>query len=113
MSCDLAVQTFLIRLRSLLKRKGAIEFRKTRKNREALLELGLNVEDVLDIVARLESSHYHAGPEADRDGSAGNVMVFFYPYEGCRLYIKLKIWAQGGKDQGVIMSFHEEGMHDE
>lgn len=104
---DLAVQKFLLRFRALLRRRGAIEFRKTRKNREALLRLGYNVEDALDLIARLEAGHYYAGPEADRNGSAGDVMKFFYPHEECLLYIKLKIWTEGGRDQGEVMSFHE------
>ena len=40
-------------------------------------------------------------------------MMFLYPYDECLLYIKLKIWVENGQDQGLVMSFHEEGMHDD
>ena len=83
-----------------------------RKSREFLLAEGLNEEDVLDTVSRLRPEHYHSGPEGDRDGSGGNVMVFLYPYNKTTLYIKVKIWTSSGGDEGAVLSFHEEGKHD-
>ncbi len=77
-----------------------------------MLKEGLAEEDVNDMIARLEAKHYHEGPSPDDDGSAGDVMVFLYPYKTAMLYIKLKIWTDAGGDAGVVMSFHEEGMYE-
>ncbi len=68
-------------------------------------------EDVFRIVSCLLPEHYIWGPENDRDGSGGNVMLFFYPYKGMTLYIKLKIWTDANGDTGAVISFHEEGKH--
>jgi hypothetical protein len=73
-----------------------------RKSWEFLLAEGLNEEDVLDTVSRLRPEHYHRGPEGDRDGSGGSVMVFQ----------KVKIWTSFEGDEGAVLSFHEEGEHD-
>ncbi len=76
-----------------------------------MLAEGLVAEDVYDILSKLRPEHFHAGPEADDDGSPGDVMVFFYPYRARTVYIKLKIWSDAQGDAGVVMSFHEEGKH--
>jgi len=60
----------------------------------------------------LAPEHYYRGPDADDDGSPGNVMVFLYPYKGMALYIKLKIWTYSQGDAGIVMSFHQEGAHE-
>jgi hypothetical protein len=39
-------------------------------------------------------------------------MVFFYPYEGRTLYIKLKIWTDSDGEHAAVLSLHEEGQHD-
>ena len=85
--------------------------RNVRKTWELMLAEGLVVEDAYDMLSRLRPEHYHQGPELDDDGSAGSVMVFFYPYGARTLYIKLKIWTDAQGDGGVVMSFHEEGRH--
>jgi L-cysteine desulfidase len=82
------------------------------KTLQFMLDQGLVAEDVFEILAQLKPEHYQKGPEADRDGSAGNVMVFLYPYGKLMLYIKLKIWKDAKGDSCVVMSIHEEGMHD-
>jgi hypothetical protein len=116
----LAAPLFLRRLVPLLT-AGKLEFkpRNWRKTMEFMLKEGLSEEDVYDIVTKLKPEHYHQGPEPDDDGSPGDVMVFFYPYQSqslpqnvIRLYIKLKIWTDIDGDAGVVMSFHEEGNYD-
>jgi hypothetical protein len=112
-SSQLAVSVFLERLRRLLA-AGRVVFRPAsrRKSWEFLLAEGLNEEDVLDTVSRLRPDHYHSGPEGDRNGSGGSVMVFFYPYKKTTLYVKVKIWTSSEGDEGAVLSFHEEGEHD-
>ena len=113
MSKPFAADLFLKRLQPLLAaRKVVFQPSNWRKTREFMLAEGLDEEDVFDILARLKPEHYRRGPEGDRDGSGGNVMLFFYPHEKLTLYIKLKIWSDAHGDAGVVMSFHEEGKYD-
>jgi len=77
-----------------------------------MLREGLSEEDVFNIIACLGQEHYQGGPYPDDDGSSGDVMIFFYPYEKKRLYIKLKIWTDAQGDAGAVMSFHEERSYD-
>jgi hypothetical protein len=104
---------FLKRLQPLLSaRKVVFQPRNWRKTREFMVAEGLNVEDIFEILKQLKPEHYHSGPEDDRDGSGGNVMVFLYPYGVKTLYIKLKIWTDENGDACAVLSIHEEGMHD-
>jgi hypothetical protein len=109
----LAPSIFLLRLKPLLEAgRVVIQPRNPRKTWEFMINMGLDTGDMFGILARLRPEHYHAGPEDDRDGSVGNVMVFFYPYEGLNLYLKLKIWDDEAGDHAAVLSFHEEGKHD-
>ncbi len=113
----LAAPLFLMRLKPLLAaRKLAFKPRNRRKTMDFMLAEGLDEEDTYDIIAQLGPEHYDKGPERDDDGSPGDVMVFFYPYQRqapprsrILLYIKLKIWTDTNGDAGIVMSFHDEG----
>jgi hypothetical protein len=109
----LAIALFLSRVKELI-RVGKLVFqpRNWRKTLEFMLQEGLTEEDVFGVIARLEARHSYEGPSLDDDGSAGDVMVFLYPYIKTRLYIKLKIWTDAHGNAGVVMSFHEEGMYE-
>jgi hypothetical protein len=106
----LSIEIFLRRLRQILA-DGRVVFqpRSETKTRTFMLEEGLTAADVLSVLGDLEQEHSVQGPEGDRDGSPGTVMVFSFPYVGKMVYIKLKIWTDGGQDFGSVMSFHEEG----
>jgi hypothetical protein len=108
-----AAALFLKRLRSLLAAKKVVfQPRNRDKTWEFMLEEELDVEDVFDILTRLEVEHCQWGPDEDHDGSGGNVMLFFCPYRKKTLYIKLKIWPDAHGDAGAVISFHEEGKYD-
>jgi hypothetical protein len=108
-----AASLFLEDLKPLLAAgKVVFDRRSRRKMQEFLLREGLTEEDVLEIVGCLEPRHHVWGPDADDDGSEGDVMRFRYPYEGSRLYIKLKIVSAAGGNSGAVLSFHEEGTYD-
>ena len=88
-----------------------ILFVPTAKNLRGLSALGLQVADVLRIIAKLEPLHWHSGPNSDRDGSKGEVFVFMYPRANILLYIKLKVQERAEGTHLIILSFHEEGQH--
>ena len=111
MGSSLAIALFLSRVKALAK-DGKLLFQPRNRNKtwEFMLRENLSEEDACNIITCLEPKHYHRGPYPDDDGSSGDVMIFLYPYEKTRLYIKLKIWTDAHGDAGVVMSFHEEGM---
>jgi len=80
---------------------------------------GLRTEDAFQIIGDLRADHVWRGPESDKDGTPGDVMVFLYPYKRLApqkdellLYIKLKIWTDPQGDAGIVMSFHDEGNYE-
>lgn len=82
------------------------------KTYEFMLSHGLDTDDVVDILRQLKPSNYFDGPKGDKNGTAGDVMMFLYPYQGERVYIKIKIWKDKNGKAGVLISFHEEGNYD-
>lgn len=108
-----AARLFLEQLkRPLAAKRVVFSPRNRRKTRDFMLAEGLAEEDVFDILGHLHPEHFGVGPEEDRDGTSGNIMVFFYPYEGRTLYIKLKIWTDSDGEHAAVLSLHEEGQHD-
>jgi len=113
LSSVLGAPFFLQRLKPLID-NGRVFFapRNQPKTRQFLLDTGWSQNDIFCILKKLESQHYYAGPEPDHDGTASKVMVFIYPHESLKLYIKLKIWTDAEGDAASIMSFHEEGQYE-
>lgn len=77
-----------------------------------LLEYDLTSDDAFDVIERLEETHCDSGPQRDRNGSEGTVMIFKYPHQDLKIdiYIKLKICTDPDSgEEGAVMSFHEEG----
>jgi hypothetical protein len=116
MNRNLEAQKFLARLKPLLEAGACLFDPRNKKTWRFMLAEGLAEEDAMEIIAELGPEHYQWGPEPDRDGSPGDVMLFLYPYTSLfppcdrfRLYIKLKIWTGPDGDTGVVMSFHREG----
>lgn len=110
----IAAQLFINRLKALLENhKERITFDpRNQKTRLFLIQEGMNTDDIFAFLGKLEPSHYYDGPKDDHNGTPGYVMMFLYPYNNTRIYIKLKIWEDKDGDSGVIISFHEEGDYD-
>jgi len=106
-----ATRAFLIKAKKTLCEKHLVTFVPTSKTMRELAGLGLQVADVFRIIAKLEPRHWYSGPEADRNGSPGEVFVFMYPYSGVLMYIKLKACDMHDGTHLTILSFHEEGQH--
>ena len=85
---------------------------RNRKTTDFMLSHDLDTDDVIDILRRLRPSNYLDGPQDDKNGTDGDVMMFLYPYKGERVYIKIKIWKDKSGKAGVLISFHEEGNYD-
>jgi hypothetical protein len=105
------IRAFLLKAKKTLSEKQLVHFVPTSKTMQELAGLGLQVGDVFRIISKLEPRHWHSGPEADRNGSPGEVFVFMYPYARELLYIKLKVSDMSDGSHLTILSFHEEGQH--
>jgi hypothetical protein len=82
---------------------GKFTFIPRRPNLEAITSLGITLTDVKEIILGLTTDNYCRGPEADEDGSAGEVWVFGTVVDGIEIYIKLKV----DNDFAKCISFHQ------
>lgn len=116
---DDAVQQFLERL-ALLLQAEAVQFDpRNSKTFEFMSRESFWENDALEIIAQLGPEHYQWGPRPDDNGRAGEVWLFFFPYNemfppylSTHLYIKLKIVIDITGDIGLVLSFHEVGTYD-
>lgn len=108
MATDAEVQAFLKRFWQAMDTHG-VTIWKTKKNDDFLLETGFNNADVVDVLKRLRSQDYSAGPQADDKAGrpVGEVWKFAREYEGYGMYIKLKLDASTGLPVAECLSFHE------
>ena len=94
------------KIKEAVKNERAI-FIERPENKKTLYDYNLSTNDVYRIIVELTEEDYYKGPEDDRDGSAGYIWVFIHPLSGCRIYIKLKLFAIDEVDYVKILSFHE------
>jgi hypothetical protein len=95
------VDHFLERFRKAIN-EGRWTFVWRDKNLECLAGLGISVQSAKDILLELTNADYIAGPEADRDGTEGEIWKFTKVELGELLYIKLKLEYGFAK----VLSFH-------
>ena len=108
-----------IQSQSLLKIKKIIEEDKngdkfiiirTKKNRDFMMENGLNDEDVKNIIKELSVQDCFSGPEPDRDSKYKGYIFKFYPiFNEIKLYIKIRIESS---EKSICLSIHEFGKYD-
>ncbi|RJR08451.1 hypothetical protein C4588_05535 [Candidatus Parcubacteria bacterium] len=79
---------------------------KRKENEEAIDELQYTQEDIRDEINLLSPDDYCKGPEADEDGSKGEIWVFGKKIQEKLFYIKLKIHRLKNGDELIIISFH-------
>lgn len=105
------IEKRLVQIQKAVKQGHYIFWKDHAKNRNFLAGRGWSVADVERIVAELTEANYYQGPEADRDGSDGEVWKYLHPSSGELIYIKMKLSQAGTVDFVKIMSFHKEGEH--
>ena len=77
---------------STIKSVHSIRIIPTEKNRETRFQLGITVDDQVDLIRNLTLADYIAGPEADYDSSrSGDIWKFKKNAYGTTFYIKVKI----------------------
>jgi len=107
MSKEFAIKLCITRIKKLCCEKQ-YDFVGRRKNLQALFDLGLTVEDVLEQLKGLSIEDYSGGPEADYDGSDGQVWKFIHPVMKTPVYIKVKFQSRPDGEVLKILSFHPE-----
>jgi hypothetical protein len=83
LSKSIGAQIFLSRFFRLIE-AGRVVFqpRNAPKTRQFLLERDLGTDDVLEVLRELNAEECVSGPESDRDGTPGNVMIFHHRWGG-------------------------------
>jgi len=95
--------------------KAAMEFGQfhlldRRKNLQGLVDLGLTIDGMKEVLAQLGVDNYCAGPEPEHDDSSKEVWFFGYNLNEIEVYIKLRLaevsnWKN--PSAAIVWSFHE------
>ena len=99
------ILVFLNKMKQLVS-EGKYTLVQRKKNIQSLIEFGLTVSDIKDILLSLELSNYYAGPKSDYDFSEGDIWEFIKRIENVLFYIKLKI-IKTDEEYVVCISFHK------
>ena len=99
------ILNFLKDVKDLIYR-GNLYVKPHHKNRQTLIDLGLNYRQREDILLSLALSNYSSGPTPD-EYKTGHYWVFGKHIEKTEIYIKLKIVTYNyDNEQAVCLSFH-------
>lgn len=96
------ISDFLKRFKAKVDEQGHLPMIPRRENLNTLAMLGISRSDVKTTVLAFSDVEYRTGPEADHDGSAGEIWEFETDYNGRSIYVKLKLDEQVAK----CLSFH-------
>lgn len=78
------------------------------KNRNFMLEHGLLINDIKNIILNLEVDDYYKGPEEDDVGLEGEIWIFTPIFQDIKLYIKIRL---ANNTLIVCISIHEYGIY--
>jgi hypothetical protein len=100
------IEVQLKRLRAVLASPELVYFVPRTENRTCLFELNLTQQEVISTLRSLVAAEYVKGPEADENGSPGQVWVFRKLLKRREIYIKFKLYDDDGVEKLTIISFH-------
>lgn len=92
---------FLKKFKQVVASEGLAFIQRT-KNIQGLISLGLTIPVAEQLIFSLTEEDYVGGPEADKDGSLGEIWFFCRLESGQQMYIKLKLAGNKAK----CLSFH-------
>lgn len=99
------VKSFLLAVKYAIQ-DGSLLFRRGRqKNKESMVRLGLDLNDVASEVMSLSVNDYCDGPLKDREFE-GEIWEFGKEVAGKEVYIKLKLGGDKRNQQVTVISFH-------
>ena len=88
---------------------GRYSIKDRKKNRQALIDLGISADQRFEVLMGLEPDDYVAGPKPDHTDSSKEVWEFGKTVEGTDVYIKLQVAQHRRKRNvhyAVVWSFH-------
>lgn len=83
------IDRILIQIKTAIKFNHILDYNS--KNKETMLLLGYQEEDVFDELLKLRREDYSSGPIPDKDGYLPDYWVFGRTIQGLEIYIKVKI----------------------
>lgn len=103
------VDAFLSEVRIAIDERRCIFQGTKKKNRDTLVALGLNTEEVYKEIASLTYADYCYGPEPDNRSKYADeeIWVFKKKVDWFTIYVKLK-FAEFPEKKLVVLSFHED-----
>lgn len=104
-STEAEVKSFLLAVKYAIQ-DGSLLFRRGRqKNKESMVRLGLDLNDVASEVMSLSVNDYCDGPLKDCEFE-GEIWEFRKEVAGKEVYIKLKLGGDKRNQQVIVISFH-------
>jgi hypothetical protein len=104
-STEAEVKSFLLAVKYAIQ-DGSLLFRRGRqKNKESMVRLGIDLNDVASEVMSLSVNDYCDGPLKDREFE-GEIWEFGKEVTGKEVYIKLKLGGDKRNQQVIVISFH-------
>jgi len=104
-STEAEVKSFLLAVKYAIQ-DGSLLFRRGRqKNKESMVRLGLDLNDVASEVMSLSVNDYCDGPLKDCEFE-GEIWEFGKEVAGKEVYIKLKLGGDKRNQQVIVISFH-------
>ncbi|WP_291490347.1 hypothetical protein [Desulfurella sp.] len=98
------ISAYLKRAKKAL--QNGFDFVPRQKNKEFLLNYGLNEKTLKQAILELTLDDYKEGPLEDKD-KKGELWVFKISFEGIdNIYIKLKVYEVENKEYLKCISFH-------
>lgn len=100
------VAIFLKEFKKVATEGGGLYIINRGKNRDALIGLGLTINNRKEAILSLSVTDYCAGPKKDKDRD-GTIWEFGQNINGNEIYIKLKIAEVGRVKIAKCISFHK------
>lgn len=100
------VESFLQQFSICVEFGTKVEFRRTPKNVQGLIDLNMTEAQAVGRVLKLSACDYCRGPEPDCDEDGKEIWVFGCLEAGLEIYIKLRLDPAKPFSRPVIRSFH-------
>jgi hypothetical protein len=100
------VESFLQELRVCVDFGTPVQFRRTPKNVQGLIDLNMTEAQAIHRIKQLTPFDYCLGPEPDSDEDGKEIWVFGCVEGGVEVYVKLRLDTARPFSRPVVRSFH-------
>lgn len=106
MATSREVESFLQQFCVCVEFGAKVQFRRTPKNVQGLIDLNMTEAQVIGRVLKLTLFDYCRGPEPDGDEDGKEIWVFGCREAGTEVYVKLRLDPTKPFSRPVVRSFH-------